>query len=182
MSRISFVPLTSNHFALLHKWMQEPHVWQWWGEERSWSFDDIKNKYTSYTLGYKIQGGKKKKIFPFIITFENQPIGYIQFYNAYEFPRKGFDVKTVWNNEVESLAALDFYIGEPTQLGKGLGHKSLKLFLENLVFKQFDACLVDPEKDNTRAQNSYAKAGFSTLQDLPSNVIMIARKNDALKP
>ena len=46
----SFVPLIQNHFPLLHKWMEHPHVSQWWGEGRSWSFHDVQEKYHSYTF------------------------------------------------------------------------------------------------------------------------------------
>ena len=59
MADISFKPLSMDHIDALHKWMQEPHVLQWWGEGRSWSFKDIKEKYTPYTLGYKIEQGEK---------------------------------------------------------------------------------------------------------------------------
>ncbi len=59
---IAFEPLSIDHFILLHKWIQEPHVWQWWGEGKSWISDEIKEKYSSYTLGYKIERGVKKAI------------------------------------------------------------------------------------------------------------------------
>ncbi len=33
MADISFKPLSMDHIVALHKWMQEPHVLQWWGGE-----------------------------------------------------------------------------------------------------------------------------------------------------
>lgn len=179
---IMFEPLSTDHFNLLHKWIQEPHVWQWWGEGKSWTFDEIKEKYSSYTLCHKIEFGVKKTIHPFIIKLQGKPIGFIQYYNAFDFPRTGFDVESVWDDKNGTLAALDFYIGDSTYIGKGLGSEVLRIFLQNQVFKQYNACLVDPEKNNKTALKAYSKSGFSTVQDLPSTVIMIARKIEPRNP
>jgi multimeric flavodoxin WrbA/RimJ/RimL family protein N-acetyltransferase len=182
MIPIDFKKLNINHLNLLHKWMQEPHVSKWWGEERSWSLDDIQKKYDPYTQGYKIHQGIKKPIHPFIIEFEKCPIGFIQFYRAADFPRDGFNIENVWQDQDKSLAAIDFYIGEPDCIGVGLGPQVLRSFLNDHVFKHFDACLVDPEKSNKAAIKAYAKAGFSTLQDLDSSIIMIAHKKETRNP
>ena len=182
MSDLSFIPLCFDHLPLLHKWMQAPHVRKWWGEGKTWSFHDIKEKYTSYTLGYKIHQGQKKGIASFVIQFQNHPVGFIQFYNAFDFPRDGFNLQELWSQQSQSLAAIDFYIGEPTCLGMGLGEKALKHFLSDHVLKQFDACLVDPDKSNSTAIKTYVKAGFSTLQDLPSSILMLARKEEKSNP
>ncbi len=182
MTNFSFTPLSMEHIDMLHKWMYEPHVWQWWGEGRSWSLNDIKEKYTPYTLGYKIQQEQKKPISSFVIKLEDRPIGFIQFYNAFDFPREGFLVNDVWKDHKQSLAAIDFYIGEADCIGMGLGAKALQAFLKNQVFNHFDACLVDPDKNNKAAIKSYAKAGFSTFQDLDSCIIMIAHKEETRNP
>ncbi len=182
MISLAFKPLSIDHLNLLHKWMQQPHVHQWWSDGKSWSFNDIREKYTPYTLGYKIEQGEKKLIFPFVIEFENRPVGFIQYYNAFDFEREGFCVKEIWKDQNQSLAAIDFYIGEPDCIGKGLAPKALTSFLQQYVFNHFDACLVDPEKNNKAAIKCYAKAGFSTLQDLDSCIIMIAHREETKKP
>lgn len=129
MTDFSFHTLSMEHINLLHKWMQEPHVLQWWGEGKSWSLSETKEKYASYTHGYKIQQGTKKSIHPFIIEFEKRPIGFIQFYRAADFPRDGFNVENIWQNQGLSLAAIDFYIGEPDCIGVGIGPQALRSFL-----------------------------------------------------
>ena len=178
MIPLSFKPLSIDHLNLLHKWMQQPHVHQWWSDGKSWSFNDIREKYTPYTLGYKIEQGEKKLIFPFVIEFENRPVGFIQYYSAFDFKRDGFCVKEIWQNQNQSLAAIDFYIGEPDCIGKGLAPKALTSFLQQYVFNHFDACLVDPEKNNKAAIKAYAKAGFSTFRDLDSSIVMIAHREE----
>lgn len=61
-SLIDFIPLQKEHFILLHQWINLPHVNKWWGDEKSWTFQNIQNKYQDYTLGYKLEGNIKKAI------------------------------------------------------------------------------------------------------------------------
>ncbi len=180
MSSFLFEPLSFEHISLLYKWMHEPHVKQWWGEGKEWTFDQLIEKYRSYTLGYKIEQGIRKPISAFIILRQKRPIGFIQMYNAFDFPREGFKVEDAWPDRSESLAAIDFYIGEPDCIGIGIGPEALREFLSRHVFPNFDACLADPEKSNAAAIKAYAKAGFSAALNLPSGIAMIARKKKTI--
>lgn len=181
MSQIAFKPLVSDHLLLLHRWMQQPHVSQWWGEGRPWSLSDIENKYKTYLSGYKVIHGEKKGVSAFIITFQEHPVGFIQIYNASDFPHS-FDLNSLSTDRSPSLAALDFYIGESDFLGKGLGADSLKAFLLDYVFHQYESCLVDPDKNNKQAIKTYAKAGFSTLHENDNTILMIAKKKEKRNP
>lgn len=51
--------------------------------------------------------GERKPIKAYLIYKAYHPIGYIQFYNAYDFPREEGELL---NGLPSSLAALDFYI------------------------------------------------------------------------
>ena len=112
------------------------------------------------------------------IPLQDRPMGFIQSYKACDFPRDGFNVKDVEREPSQSLAALDFYIGEPDCVGMGLGAEILKSFLESHVFHFFDPSLVDPDKNNKGVIKAYVKAGFSILQELESSIIMIATKEE----
>jgi RimJ/RimL family protein N-acetyltransferase len=177
MPPISFKPLSDSDLPRLHQWMQEKHVSSWW-EEGTWSFKDLKEKYRTYALGYKMDQGKKKEVLAFIIELQKRPIGYIQMYNALDFTREDFDPKEFWPDPLSSIGALDFYIGEPDCLGRGLGVEILQTFLAKHLFQHFNACLVDPDKKNTAAINAYTKAGFTMFQETESHIIMIATKLD----
>ena len=75
---LSFEALSSEHFTLLHKWIQEPYVWQWWGENKLWTYRDVSEKYDSYTFRYKIEQGVRKSVYSYIIQLKGQPIGYTE--------------------------------------------------------------------------------------------------------
>lgn len=172
---IEFHPLEKSHLFILVKWLNEPHVWKWWGESKTWTLSDVAMKYTTYLQKYKLDHGTKKPIYPFIVFHQAKPIGYIQFYNAFDFQREGFAVQDIWKGPANSLAAVDFYIGEPSCLRKGIGSKVLSFFLETHIYSQFSACLVDPEKDNVGALKTYEKAGFKKLCEQGNSVVMIAK-------
>lgn len=159
---IAFEPLQSSHFSLLKKWLNAKHVRQWWEENQVWTSKQVKSKYESYVKGYKEQAGQKKPIRAFVITCAQYPIGYIQFYSAYDFPRSH-----ALQQLPASLAAVDFYVGEASYLQKGLAPVILQLFLSKFVWQSFTACFVDPDSENSRAIQAYRRAGFSILAELP---------------
>ncbi|HAT1863906.1 TPA: GNAT family N-acetyltransferase [Legionella pneumophila] len=153
---IFFRSLSEQDFPLLLKWLETPHVKTWWDSDVVWTMDKITRKYGSYLNQYKIENGKKKSIFAFIILLDEQPIGYIQYYDVCDFLNlpadKAFDF--------QKSAAIDFYLGEKSILGQGLGSVALKQFVQNIVFQQFDTALVTPDIKNHSAIACYQKAGF----------------------
>jgi len=175
-AEVSLHPLTEEHFGLLTQWMNTAHVASWWGENKSWTLKDVQEKYTSYVKGYKLNANQKKPISAFLIYCAEQPIGYIQFYNAHDFPREGYTL----SGSIPSLAALDLYIGEPAYLGKGIGVAAIKKLLKEFIWPRFEACLVDPDLSNMQAIRAYEAAGFKTIKQLSSSpvVLMLQKRNN----
>lgn len=157
---ITFKKLEEKDFPLLVNWLNEPHVKKWWDREIIWTKDLIKEKYLTYVHGYKLDNAVKKSINAFIIHADQQAIGYIQYYNAYDFERDDYVLRGL----PENLAAIDLYIGEPYFIGKGLASLIINKFLDQYVWPSFYACLVDPDMDNIRAIKAYEKAGFKIIK------------------
>lgn len=175
MAEISFTSLQYKDFILLYRWMNMPHVMKWWGENRSWSLEDIAQKYETYVMEYKVLGDIKAPIHAFIIHIAGNPIGYIQYYNAYDFPREqGYEIKDL----LESLASIDLYIGDVDFIGKGYAPKIINQFLTKYVWDLFDCCMVDPDLDNLSAIRAYEKAGFKVVREIPktNSLLMLANK------
>ena len=170
--KISFKPLATTDFENLLKWLQQPHVKKWWDTDVNYTPELIQEKYGSYVDGYKKIGSERKPIHAFIIYFDDAPIGYIQYYNAYDFPRDGYQL----NNLPKSLAAIDFFIGDKNYLGKNIGSKSLELFLDSHVFTEFDYALVDPDSSNLAAIKTYENAGFKPFDDQTSESVALMVK------
>jgi aminoglycoside 6'-N-acetyltransferase len=157
--KITFTPLAELHFPLLLKWLEAPHVKAWWDQDVTYTMELVHEKYSSYVKGYKLVDGRQKPIQAFIIHNNKNPIGYIQIYNAYDFPRS----KTL-SGLPENLGAFDVFIGEESALQQGLGSKAISQFL-NTHGSQYSHIFADPNSSNTAAMKCYAKAGFKKLSE-----------------
>ena len=101
----------------------------------------------------------KKPIKGFIIHNNQTPIGYIQIYNAYDFPRS----KPLLGLP-ENLGAFDIFIGEEEVLKQGLGSKAISQFL-NIHGSQYYHIFADPDSSNIAAIKCYAKTGFKKVSE-----------------
>lgn len=172
MHSLRFTPLASQHFPLILKWFNLPHVSQWYEPNVAWDLIQIHHKYDHYTRGLTEHEGILKAIHAHVIFYSEMPIGYIQHYNAHDF----LDAKThVGKSFPLSLAGLDLFIGEPTHLGKGLSQEIIKAYLERHVFDTYDYVMVDPVPENKRAIHVFQKAGFDIWQapDQQDKILML---------
>lgn len=151
---IAFKPLQESHFSLLLKWLEKPHVKKWWDQDVVYTIDLIHKKYRSYVKGYKYIEGVQKPIQSFIIYSNKNPVGYIQLYNAYDFPRSKPLVGLP-----ENLGAFDVFIGEEKALNQKLGSKAIFEFL-GLHGNQYSHIFADPDNKNIAAVKCYEKVGF----------------------
>ena len=171
---ITFIPLKKSHFPLLLKWLESPHVKAWWDTDVKWTPERIQEKYRSrsYIQGYKrlVLSDRviEKPMHAFVMCVDGREIGYIQYYNAYDFPREqGYEIEGL----PESLASLDVFIGEEKWTRKGLGPLLINDFLKEHVFTQFEACFVDPDTANIGAIRAYEKAGFKKVKAVKEGTI-----------
>ena len=156
---LTFFPLSESHFPLLLKWLKAPHVKTWWDPHIQWTPKLIQEKYTPYVQGCKLENDIQKQVAAFIICNDHVPIGYIQLYNAYDFPR---DTPLV--DLPKSLAAFDMFIGEQKYLGRGLGSQALQIFLEKYCDGNYEAVFADPGVENIAAIKTYEKIGFEKIR------------------
>ena len=157
--KITFIPLAKSHFPLLLKWLKAPHVKAWWDQNVTYTLDLVHEKYSSYVKGYKLVDGQQKPIQGFIIHNNQNPIGYIQIYNAYDFPRS----KTL-SGLPANLGAFDIFIGEESALQQGLGSKAILEFLK-LHGNQYTHIFADPDSNNVAAVKCYEKAGVKKVSE-----------------
>lgn len=154
---ITFASLHESHFPLLLKWLEAPHVKKWWDQDVTYTMELVKEKYSSYIKGYSLKGGIQKPIQAFIIYSDQNPVGYIQYYNAYDFPRSKPLLGLPTN-----LGAFDVFIGEEVVLKQGLGSRAISQFLKTHV-SQYSHIFADPDSNNIAAIKCYAKAGFTEI-------------------
>ena len=132
-----FRKLDRGDLPLMHRWLNTPHVVEWWDDE-ALSLDEIIAKYSP-----RIDG--KEDVRCFVIVLVDAPIGYIQEYPA-----------------GDNSAGIDLFIGEIEFLHRGLGAPIIWQFLNDIVFANpvVESCIIDPSVSNRGAIRAYEKAGF----------------------
>ena len=153
-SKISFRRLDFADLPLLHKWLNMPHVHEWYDKHDINSLERVTKDY-----GDQITG--KEPIDSYMVLYEEKPVAYIQSYKVIDWPEFMAAV-----GPDEHAAGVDLFIGEKDFIGKGLGALMLTKFLKEIVFveKGITKCIIDPEPDNKRAIRVYEKIGFKYVK------------------
>lgn len=95
----------------------------------------------------------------FIAEIDGRPIGFVQILD----PAR--DESNYWGNVMGHCRAIDIWIGEQTDLGKGYGTKMMQLLLVRCFADPLvKFVLVDPLASNTRAHRFYERLGFQFIE------------------
>lgn len=121
----------------MFEWLSKEHIKQWWNDG-----DDTLEK---VTLHY---GEKSDDVKRFILVEMKEgcekPIGYFQYYFA-----------------PDNQIGIDQFIGEENYIDKGVGKKTIKMFIKLIMRRHKpNAIVLDPSPDNKRAIRCYEKVGF----------------------
>lgn len=103
----------------------------------------------------------------------DEPVGYIQIYNAYDFLRQDKDFLAELS---DSLAALDILIDEKKYLGKGLGTHVINQYLPEYRNPHYDACFIDSDPANIKTVRAYEKSGFKKIKTVKEITITWMRR------
>ncbi|MGH6610640.1 MAG: GNAT family N-acetyltransferase [Burkholderiaceae bacterium] len=147
MEPISFLPLTSDDFPMLHERLKRPHVAEWWDSPNS--FEEVRDHFTAHAMAESTTRG-------YIALLSGVPVGFFQSYVVLG-SGDGW-----WEDETDPGArGIDQFLANADQLGTGLGTRLICAFTDYLFE---DAAVtrvqVDPSPLNARAIRSYEKAGF----------------------
>jgi aminoglycoside 6'-N-acetyltransferase len=134
-------PATPADLNLLQHWDEQPHViasdlnddWGWEVE-------------LTCTPDWREQ---------LIAEIDDRPIGFIQIID----PAR--EDSHYWGEIAPNLRAIDIWIGEATDLGKGYGTQMMQMAIDRCFANPtVTAILVDPLASNTRAHRFYERLGF----------------------
>ena len=114
------------------EWLSKKHVAEWWDDG-----DDTLEKVAAHY-------GATDETRRFLVLDDEKPIGYFQYYFA----------------DDESIG-IDQFIGDETYLNRGVGEKTIKMFVRLIAEKHNPAFIIlDPSPENARAIRCYEKVGF----------------------
>ena len=134
-------------YKMLEKWYQKEEIYSHF-EQRKLNYNEIKDKYFPRTL-------ENTKIPVYMIEYEEEPIGIIQYQLINNENKKLYGINC--NNCYE----IDIFIGELLMHNKGIGKRAINLLTE-FLFNNYQAKLLVmcPLKENISAIKCYEKCGF----------------------
>jgi RimJ/RimL family protein N-acetyltransferase len=145
--RISFRRLTRDDYGLLAQWLAEPHVSRWWGPTRP--LDQLEADY-----GPGIDGTDPTQVF--VVEADGASIGMIQRYMNRDDP--GWDAQV----RIPGAAGIDYYIGDPAYVGRGIGTAMISSFVATVFVAYSQAACITAGvlRDNLPSWRALEKVGF----------------------
>ncbi len=142
---INLRPATLDDLDLLRYWDEQPHVIASDpNDDWAWEIELNRDPHWREQL---------------IAEIKRCPIGFIQIIDP------ALEESGYWGDIETNLRAIDIWIGEEKNLGKGYGTQMMQLALERCFINPFvKAVLVDPLVTNTRAHLFYERLGFQFME------------------
>lgn len=136
---------TTSDLVLLRHWDQQPHIVAAKGHE-DWGWETELQQAPDW----------REQL---IAELDGRPIGFVQIID----PAR--EESHYWGNVPNGLRAIDLWIGEKDELGKGYGTEMMRLALTRcFADPTVTAVLVDPLTSNTRAHRFYERLGFQFVE------------------
>ena len=128
----------------LTRWLNEPHVLEWFHEPDGW-LDEFEKR-----------GGEFAFISHCIAELDGVPFGYCQYY-----PYRDGAEDWYKSEDIEGVFSIDYMIGEPNYLKKGLGRQMIKALIEKIAALPGARRIVaQPEAGNAPSRAALLASGF----------------------
>ncbi len=139
-------PATPADLETLRHWERQPHVAAAGGSDDGYDWEaELPRRLAWREL--------------LIAEIDGRAIGFIQIIDPAE------EETHYWGEVEAGLRAIDIWIGEAADLGRGYGTEMMRLALERcFAARAVTAVLVDPLARNTGAQRFYERLGFRRVE------------------
>ncbi len=139
---VTLRPATKDDIALLKRWDEKPHVIAAGGGDDWYDWDN--------ELPRNADWGEL-----LIAEEAGRPVGVLEICDPAKEPSH------YWGSIEDNLRALDIWIGEEEDLGRGLGSLMMRAALDRcFADEKVTAVVIDPLERNRRARRFYERLGF----------------------
>jgi aminoglycoside 6'-N-acetyltransferase len=154
-SDYQFVPLATADLPLVRRWLETPHVSEWWHDPAE-QFELVSGDLDHPDMAQ------------YIVVLDRRPFAYLQCYHL-------SDWNTGFGLQPSGTRGLDQFIGEADMLERGHGSGFIRSFAGRLLAHGTPRVVIDPDPANARAIRAYEKAGFSRdrLVDTPDGPALL---------
>ena len=150
-----FRSLTEDDFELLHAWLNQPQVREFYQKEPITLAEVDAHYRPRLALGWPTRC--------FIAMIDHEPFAYLQTYTLAAWPDYAASL------HLDHGTSMDFYIGDPAYGGRGLGQAMLRQFLDRVMWVLYPSeslCYLAHAASNHRALAASRAAGFQHLRNL----------------
>lgn len=152
---ITFERLTRDRFDLLATWLAEPHVHRWWAHDPS-------PEAVEADFGPTADGAEPAE--DHVVLVDGRPVGVMQYCRLVDYPEYLEEIEAVIPVE-DGAATIDYMIGEPDLVGRGVGTAVITAFVERVWSTEpgVTHLLVPVNSGNVASWRALEKAGFRTV-------------------
>jgi len=160
--KIAFQKASPQYREDVLNWLTQPHIQEFWDTSLQHR-DDI----LIFMAGRKKPSPYWNGMFDYWIGLINDE-AYSLLMTSEILPTQK-DLLDVWKANLSKTGrtfSIDFMIGNPKYLGKGLGAPTLEgftKFIRETIDPSIDTFFIDPADTNPRAKHVYEKSGFKTV-------------------
>ncbi|MCH9630269.1 MAG: hypothetical protein S4CHLAM37_02630 [Chlamydiia bacterium] len=148
---LSFKKADQSHEKLIHSWLAKDHI------KPYFYGDGLKNTLNNLHLFVNgIDHNDDYRFEHFVAFLDGKPFGFLMT-SPIDGPFNASDPYDKWFKENRKTSTLDVLIGEKDFLGRGLGTRMIKEFIQS---QDVDFVLIDPAVSNKKAIHVYEKVGF----------------------
>jgi aminoglycoside 6'-N-acetyltransferase len=152
---VTFRRVTRADFALLASWLASPPVARWWNHE--WTPEAVERDF-----GPSVDGQEPNE--DWLALVDGEPVGLVQRSRVDSYAENLRDFSSLVDVP-DGAMTLDYLLGDPARLGRGLGTAMLVAMVE----RTWDECpaapalLVSVVAANVASWRALEKAGFRTV-------------------
>jgi RimJ/RimL family protein N-acetyltransferase len=166
---VTFRPLAIDDLDDLRRWLNSPHVYEWWGVTSgpgslggagadAATVEQVHAKYAPVIANDAATTHRH------VIVADGRAIGLIQHYRLEDEP--GY--AAVVGEDESGAAGIDLFIGELDAIGRGVGAAALDAYVHTVVFADpgVTRAVGGPHPGNVRSCRAFEKAGFVAVREV----------------
>jgi RimJ/RimL family protein N-acetyltransferase len=166
---LTFRPLAGTDLDDLRRWLNTPHVYEWWGVSSgpgslggtgadAATADQVRDKYVPDLTNDAATTHRH------VIEADGRAVGLIQYYRLEDEPEYAAAI----GETAPGAAGIDLFIGAVDAIGQGLGANALDAYVNTVVFAdpRVTRATAGPHPDNRRSCRAFEKAGFVAVRDV----------------
>lgn len=151
---LSFRPLAREDFPLLALWLSQPHVEKWWRHDPS-------AEAVEADFGPSVDGTDPTVLA--LVLEEGRAIGLLQSYRIGDNPEWSATLDVI--DPADEAVGIDYLIGEPDAVGRGLGTEMIRRFLEEIwgQYPKAPSVIVAVQQANPGSWRALENVGFQRI-------------------